>query len=59
MVWVLVSFPIYYFLSSFLIQTKPKLFEFKFEFEFNPSTQTNKTMHQHECINKVKPKKKF
>ena len=30
-------------------QTTLKLFEFKFEFEFNPSTQTNKTMHQHEC----------
>ena len=39
----------FYFLSSFLFQTKLKLFEFKLEFEFNPSTQTNKTMHQHEC----------
>ena len=34
-------------------QTTLKLFEFKFEFEFNPSTQTNKTMHQHECTTKL------
>ena len=37
----------------FLTQTKLKLFEFKFEFEFKPSTQTNKTMHQHECTTKL------
>ena len=46
-------------LSSFLFQTKLKPFEFKLEFELNSSTQTNKTMHQHECNNKVKPKKNF
>jgi len=47
------------FLSSFpilfLFQIKFKLFEFKLEFEFNPSTQTSKTMHQHECNNKIIP----
>ena len=43
----------FYFLSSFLFQTKLKLFEFKLEFEFNPSTKTNKTMGQHECTNKL------
>ena len=37
------------FPSLFYFPTTLKLFEFKFEFEFNPSTQTNKTMHQHEC----------
>ena len=41
------GFPSFLFLSSFSNKLKP--FEFKFEFEFNPSTQTNKTMHQHEC----------
>ena len=35
----------------FLFQTLHNLFEFKFEFEFNSSTQTNKTMLQHECSN--------
>ena len=39
--------PLFYF------PTTLKLFEFKVEFEFNPSTQTNKTMHQHECTNKL------
>ena len=35
-------FPFFFF--------KPhNLFEFKFKFEFNPNTQSNKTMHQHEC----------
>ena len=50
---------VFYFLSFFyfLFQTKLNLFEFKLEFEFNPSTQTNKTMHQHECNNKFKPRK--
>ena len=38
--------------------TQSNLFEFKIEFEFNSNTQTNKIMLQHECINKVKPKKK-
>ena len=41
-----ISFP-------FLFLIPLKLFEFKFEFEFNPSTQTNKTMHQHECTDKL------
>jgi len=35
----------------FLFQTSHYLFEFKFEFEFNSSTQTNKTILQHECTN--------
>ena len=34
-------------------QLKLKLFAFKFKFEFNPSTQTKRTMHQHECDNKL------
>ena len=31
----------------------PILIEFKFQFEFKPSTQTKRTMHQHECNNKI------
>ena len=42
-----------FFSSPFLFLTTLKLFEFKFEFEFKPSTQTNKTIHQHECTNKL------
>ena len=38
-------FPISYF------KHYSNLIEFKFKFEFNPSTQTNKTMLQHECTN--------
>ena len=38
-------FPISYF------KHYTNLIEFKFKFEFNPSTQTNKTMLQHECTN--------
>ena len=45
------GFPSFLSLSSFSNKLKP--FEFKFEFEFNPSTQTNKTMHQHECTTKL------
>ena len=53
------GFSILPFLFANSLQFKPnKLIEFKLEFEFNPSTQTNKIMLQHECINKVKPKKK-
>ena len=52
-------FSILPFLFAKSLQFKPnKLIEFKLEFEFNPNTQTNKIMLQHECINKVKPKKK-
>ena len=40
------------FTILFYFKTPHKLFEFKFKFEFNPSTQTNKTMRQHECTNK-------
>jgi hypothetical protein len=40
------------FTIIFYFKTPLKLFEFKFKFEFNPSTQTNKTMRQHECTNK-------
>ena len=48
------------FLFATSLQFKPnKLIEFKLEFEFNPNTQTNKIMHQHEYINKVKTKKNF
>ena len=36
------------FSSLFLIQTK---FEFKYKFEFKP--HSIKSMHQHECINKI------
>ena len=46
--WLGFPFP-----SLFYFPTTLKLFEFKFEFEFNPSTETNKTMHQHECTNKL------
>jgi hypothetical protein len=46
-------------ISYFKLTQTTQLFEFKNKFEFNPSTQTIKAMHQHECINKVKPKKKF
>ena len=35
------------------------LIEFKFQFEFKPSTQTKRTMHQHECNNKIKPRNFF
>ena len=54
------GFWVFLYFSPFLnpIQTQPKLVEFKFEFEFNANTQTIKTMHQHECNNKIKPKKK-
>ena len=46
---VLVSFPfLFLFLFYFLIQTK---FESKTKFEFKP--HSNKSMHQHECNNKV------
>ena len=45
---------LFLFLSPlFYFPTTLKLFEFKFEFEFNPSTQTKRTMHQHECTNKL------
>ena len=46
-------FPFLFLVFSllFLFQTSHNLFEFKFEFEFNSSTQTNKTMLQHECSN--------
>ena len=42
---------VFFYFSFFspLTQTKLKRNEFKFKFEFNPITQTNKTMHQHEC----------
>ena len=54
------GFSILPFLFANSLQFKPnKLIEFKLEFEFNPNTQTNKIMLQHECINKVKPKKIF
>ena len=56
-VWAEFWFWVSGFLSYLLFQTKLKLFEFKLEFELNPSTQTNKTMHQHECNNKFKPRK--
>ena len=53
------GFSILPFLFAKSLQFKPnKLIEFNLEFEFNPNTQTNKIMLQHECINKVKPKKK-
>ena len=39
--------------------TQPNLFEFKIEFEFNSNTQTNKSMLQHECNIKSKPRKNF
>ena len=38
---------------SLLFQTQLELNEFKHKFDFNPSTQTNKPMHQHECANKL------
>jgi hypothetical protein len=44
------GFPLFYFLFQTPLKLKP--FEFKFKFEFNPSTQTKRTMHQHECNNK-------
>jgi len=56
--WVLgfLSFFFFHFFSFLLFkqtQTTLKLFEFKLEFEFNPSTQTSKTMLQHECNNTI------
>jgi len=39
--------------------TQSNLFEFKIEFEFNSNTQTNKSMLQHECNIKSKPRKNF
>jgi len=53
LVWVLVVFFSYSisYLFSLLFpiqQTQLKPFEFKFKIEFSSSTQTNKTMHQHE-----------
>ena len=39
--------------------TQSNLFEFKIEFEFNSNTQTNKSMLQHECNIKSKPRTKF
>ena len=42
-----------YSLLPVLFLNPTQLFEFKFKFEFNPSTQTIKTMHQHECTNKL------
>jgi len=53
------SFSLIFLSFSFLLKqtnsNKTKLFEFKFKFESNPNTQTIKTMHRHECINKVNP----
>ena len=53
------SFSLVFLSFSFLLKqtnsNKTKLFEFKFKFESNPNTQTIKTMHRHECINKVNP----
>ena len=46
--WVSFLFLLFYF----LFQTPLKLFEFKFKFEFNPSTQTKRSIYQHECNNK-------
>ena len=49
-------FSLFFFFSFLLFkqtQTTLKLFEFKLEFEFNPSTQTSKTMLQHECNNTI------
>ena len=54
--WAAMGFLFFWVFSSFLFQTSLKLIEFKLEFEFNPSTQTIKTMHQHECNNKFKPR---
>ena len=39
--------------------TQSNLFEFKIEFEFNSNTQTNKSMLQHECNIKSKPRNNF
>jgi hypothetical protein len=39
--------------------TQTNLFEFKIEFEFNSNTQTNKSMLQHGCNIKSKPRKNF
>ena len=59
--WVLGFLSISYLFSLLfpIQQTQLKPFEFKFKFEFSSSTQTNKTMHQHECSNKVYPKENF
>ena len=43
-------FPILFYFQTPL---KLKPFEFKFKFEFKPSTQTKRTMHQHECNHKI------
>jgi len=37
------------FLSFLYFKPNSNLGEFKFKFEFKPSTQTKRTMHQHEC----------
>ena len=57
---------LFLFLSSFLplffffwFSNFTQTIEFKHEFEFNPSTQTNKIMHQHECTNNFKPRESF
>ena len=50
---LLLLFPFLFKLSQ------PNLFEFKIEFEFNSNTQTNKSMLQHECNIKSKPRKNF
>ena len=42
-----------YSLLPVLFLNPTQLFEFKFKFEFNPSTQTIKTVDQHECTNKL------
>ena len=47
------------FLFFFWFSNFTQTIEFKHEFEFNPSTQTNKTMHQHECTNNFKPRENF
>ena len=45
----------YFYFFSFSISNQTNLGEIKFKFEFTTSTQTTKSMHQHECINKVNP----
>jgi hypothetical protein len=58
---VLVSsfFLLFFLFSFFLSYFKLKLLDFKFKLEFNPSTQTKRTMHQHECNNRILNLDKF
>jgi hypothetical protein len=57
-VWAGFWFSYFTFVFHFLFQTNSNLFEFKQNFEFKPyAFKQNKTMHQHECNNKFKPRK--